>query len=265
MKIEAIKTLWPSIKDRYFCLQMNQRFYVNAGVTFLIYLVISQVLPPEKAKGLFGLFFLLWVIAISFDLLALYKKVHDSILIKAGLIVVASLCTNFALVISSQIVNEITGIDPSGFPHTVALLSILSIPVFIAAGLGISLLLLLTLSPVFIMLCAYPNDKIHEVLIPGYSANTEIPYPRITHTVQVVSFAIFCGYVLYFAEKTANGYITFISDTARSFLYQWEMYPKAPCNMPKGARVAFIDSETILVAEKNSSGITFNLQECKGS
>ncbi|NJA08277.1 hypothetical protein HC024_21490 [Methylococcaceae bacterium WWC4] len=193
----------------------------------------------------------------------LYEKLSRSALVKAGLLIVASFSTNFALSISSLLVNEITGINPSSFPHTVALISILCIPLFISLGLGISLVAIVLLSPLFIALLAFPDDKTNKILFPYYSTNQNIPYFRTTRTVQIISFFIFCGYVVYFAKDTANGYVSFLSDTARDYIYQWEMYPKSPCETASGTRVAFLGDSKLLVAEKNGKDISFTVQTCK--
>ena len=263
MTRDAIRKVLSKVHNGYFRLQVIQRLYVNAGVIFMAFLVSSMVMSPQNSKGVLIIFLLFWVAAIGFDLITLYKKIYESTLGKGVLLILVSLCTNFALVLSSQLVNDIVGVDPSKFLHTTALLSILSIPIFIVAGLGIAYVALLIATPFFIMLHTLPDEKAKEVLIPGYSSNRAIPYPKITRTVQLVSFAIFCGFALSLSQKVERSYETFLTDTARTFLYQWEMYPKAPCSLPNGARIAFLSDEKLLVAEKNSQGVVFKVQECK--
>ena len=123
-----------TVGKTYFRLYVNQRLYVNSFVLLAAYFAVSPLLGAEKAKGLLFLFLACWVIAIAYDLIALYKKTYETVLGKALLVLLFSLCANMAIVLSSQVVNDIAGVDPSKFPHTIALLSILTIPFFIAAG-----------------------------------------------------------------------------------------------------------------------------------
>jgi hypothetical protein len=62
-----------------------------------------------------------------------------------------------------------------------------------------------------------------------------------------------------------QNYNQFLSTTASSFVYQWEMYPKAQCNVNPENKVAFVSDNSILVGMKGSSGVSFKLQDCKKS
>lgn len=116
------------IRDEYFRLQVNQRLYINATAMLMIFLISSAVLGPQGTKAALIVFLAFWIAAICYDLVALYNNVYESVLGKGFLVILFSLCTNFAIALSSQLVNDISGVDPSKFPHTIALLSILSIP-----------------------------------------------------------------------------------------------------------------------------------------
>ncbi len=251
------------IREGYFRLRVNQRLYVNAIVTLAAFLLSYAISGSSFSQSFFTLFIAFWCAAICHDLLALYKKVYETTLGKAFLVVLFSLCTNIAIVLSAQLVNDIVGIDPGKFPHTVALLSILFIPLFVAAGFGILYFILLFAIPLLLMLQMTGDDRAKEVFFPGYSASPTIPYQKITRTIQVVSFAVFCGVVYSLSQKVMHSYETFLSDTARSFLYQLEMYPKAPCNIEPGSRVAFISDEKVLVGVKGPNEITFKIRDCK--
>src|SRR6266508_4567233 len=122
MSRAAIRITLIKIPDRYFRLQVNQRLYINTIAILITFLVISVVTGFKGAKGVFFIFIAFWIVAIFYDLITLYKKVYESVLGKGFLVILFSLCTNFAIVLSSQLVNDITGVDPSKFPHTIALL-----------------------------------------------------------------------------------------------------------------------------------------------
>lgn len=263
MSRTAVRNALAKIHSGYFRLQINQRLYINATVMLIVFIISSAFLAPQDAKGVLIVFLVFWIAAIGFDLIVLYKKACESVLGKGFLVVLFSLCTNLAIVLSSQLVNDISGVDPSRFPHTIALLSILSIPFFIAAGFSVLYFGLLLVTPLMLMFHMLPDGKAREVLIPGYCASPSIPYQKTTRAIQFISLAVFCGFVFTLSKSVSRSYETFLTDTARSFLYQMEMYPKAPCNIVPGTRAAFLSDEKILLGEKSSVGIVFKVRECK--
>jgi len=224
---------------------------------------VKPLLGSETAKGLLFLFLALWTIAISYDFLALYKKVYETILGKAVLLILFSFCANIAIALSSQIVNGVVGVDPSKFPHAIAFLSILTIPFFIVAGFGILSIVLVMAIPFFMIVHTLPDEKSKEVFFPGLISKETIPYPKTTRFVQLTSFVVFFGAVYSWSTMSTKIYETFLTDTAQSFIYQFEMYPKAPCSIDSTNRIAFLGDEMILVASKNNAVVTFKLQECK--
>lgn len=263
MSHAVIQNTFTKIRDSHARLQVNQRLYINAIAMLIVFLVTSTVLGVPNAKGVFYVFLAFWLAAISYDLIALFKKAYESLLGKSFLIILFSLCTNFAIVLSSQLVNDIAGVDPSKFPHTIALLSILSIPFFIAAGLGVLFFALLLAAPLLLTFHLLPDDKTKEVLIPGYSASPSIPYQTTTRAIQFISLLFFCGLIFILPQKITKNYETFLKNTARSFLYEMEMYPKAPCDIEPGTKAAFLSDEKILLGEKSLGEIAFSVRECK--
>lgn len=258
-----IYNTFTTVRDGYFELQLNQRFYVNAVVMLIVFLVSSAISWSPFAKGSLFLFFVFWIIAIYNDLIPLYKRVYESVLGKIFLAILFSLGTNLAIAGSSQLVNGITGIDPSKFPHTIALLSILNIPIFISIGSGIIYFILLLVTPLLLMFHMLPDESMKEVLIPGFSASSSIPYRKLTRAIQLISLVTFCGLAFTFSQKAMQSYDAFLTDTGRSFLFKMEMYPKAQCDIETDSRVAFLSDEKVLIGEKNSSGIVFKVRACK--
>ena len=257
------RNLIAEVGEAYFRLHVNQRLYVNSFVLLVAYFAASPLLGAENTKGFQFLFLAFWVIAIAYDLIALYKKTYETVLGKALLVLLFSLCANMAIVLSSQVVNHIAGVDPSKFPHTITLLSILTIPFFIAAGFGILSIVLFIAIPFFMMIHTLPDKKAKAVFFPGLTSAETIPYPRTTRIIQLLSFAVFCGLVYSSSQKSAKSYETFLTETAQSFLFQFEMYAKSPCTVSNGSRIAFLGDGKILVGSKSNAVVTFQVQECK--
>jgi len=261
MSRTAVRNALSKVRDGYFRLQVNQRLYINSMVMLIVFLISSAILRPQDAWGVLIIFVAYWIAAICYDLNTLYKMIYESLFGKGLLLILLSLCTNIAIVLSSQLVNDISGVDPSKFPHTIALLSILAIPSFIIAGFGILYFGLVVATPLLLVFHML-DDKAKEVLIPGYS-NPAIPYQKTTGAIQFISLAIFCGVVFFQSQRVTPSYETFLTDTARWFLFHLEMYPKAPCAINPGSRAAFLSDEKILLGQKSAAGIVFMVRECK--
>lgn len=71
------------------------------------------------------------------DFVSIYNKIYSSLLGKAFLLLCFSLCTNFSVAISGLVINDITGVAPTNFPHTMVLLSIAIIPFLTILVMGL--------------------------------------------------------------------------------------------------------------------------------
>jgi len=257
------KELGTAIRKIYSQLDVSQRLYVHVFVLLVAY-VVSAMLPWQDLKtALLFLGFGFWILAICNDLLALYKTLYESVLGKALLLIVFSMCANFTIALSGQGVNNIVGVDPSKFPHTIALLSVLAIPVLIFAALSILGVFILVAIPFFMMVHTIPDEKAKTIFFAGLLPKETILYPRTTRLIQLISFAVFCWVAIDTSKKNMDHYEAFLTDTAKSFLYEFEMYSKAPCELSKGSRVAYLGEGYVLVGSKVGSVITFSVKECK--
>ena len=100
MSCTTIRNALTIIREGYFRLQGNQRLYVNAIAMLAVFLVSTVVMGFQGAKGVFYLFLVFWVAAICSDLIGLFNKIYESNLGKGFLVVLFSLCTNLAIVLS---------------------------------------------------------------------------------------------------------------------------------------------------------------------
>lgn len=259
----SIAEIVKNIHTTYLSLNINQRLYINALVTFLFFLLSLGVLDKNNAKGFFYLFCIFWFFAIVNDFLAAYKRIYETVIGKGFLILSLAICTNLSIALSSQLINDIVGIDPSKLPHTIAFLSILLIPIFITLAIGVLYFMLIVISPLLFMFQFSLDDKAKEVLVPGYSATPKIAYQKQTRVVQVISFIVFCGFIFSASQKALPTYEKFLTKTASSFIFNMEMYSKAPCVIEKETKVAFIADGIVLIGSKTPAGFLFKTQECK--
>ena len=195
-------------------------------------------------------------------MLNIYKKTYKSLVGKVILLLLLTIFTNVAISLSAQVVNEVTGVNPSSFPHTQTILAILMIPLLAVGVGGILLFGALILSPLILMF-HITDDEFKKFIIPGYSKDNILNFQKTTRIIQFVSSIAFVGFIIGLSQKASGSYSAFVSDTARLYIYNMEMYSKAPCAIEGGGKFVFIGEEKILLGIKNSSGIDFKLEECK--
>lgn len=247
--------------ERYDGLLPYQKAYANVALFFAIYWLLKP-LDWELNKGFFALAVFSWVMAVASDLLAFYKKFAESTLGKLLLVVAIGFGTNASIAMAAQVVNDLVGIDPSRFPHTIAFVSVYMALMLIL--LAMSLLFVMGMGLVFLYLILnWTNDeKAISVLIPWYRPAEQIPYKRLTATFQVISFLVLCGFAFSSVKNDQVRYMNFVTSNAEWFLYSIEMYKKAPCTLNADQRVAFLGDGQVLIASKAAEGITFAMQAC---
>lgn len=246
-------------------LRTNQHLHVNALVTLIFFLLASLVADPRTVRAFAWFFLFFWAWAVGYDLIGLYKKIAEKPLGKVFFLLLLSLATNFAIMLGSHVVNDVVGIDPTKFPHAIALLSILSIPVFVAAGLTLIYAVLLILAPLLLGFHMLP-DEVKRVVIPGYAPPESYPFRKTTFLIQFFSIAIFASFALNMIGRFAKNYDDAMTHVASEFIFRFEMYPRAQCAIPKGSHAAFVADEKVLTAARAASGnsISFDQpRDCK--
>lgn len=261
-KSEVFRNATTAVQASYSSLVVNQKLYLNALLFLLLYSLFPKVINPEINKALLSIFLVFWVSAISYDLLTMYKKAYQTFVGKAILLLILTIFTNVAISLSAQVVNDVTGVNPSNFPHTQTILAVLMIP-FLAVGVGMILYFaILVLSPLILMF-HISDDAFKRFFIPNYSIISKLNYLKTTRLIQGVSMLAFWGFIYGFSQNNAVNYSTFVNQSAHFFIYNMEMYSRAPCVIEPGAKIAFISDEKILVGVNSGAETVFRLEVCK--
>lgn len=246
---------------QYIGLLPNQRCYLNAAIFFCFYPVFTS-LGWELADGLLSLAWLFGGIAVAIDLTNAYGRFAESTFGKIVTVAVVGIGGNFAIAAAAQMVNEITGVDPGKFVHTIAFSSIFTAAILVAFLMSIVFFVGLGLGIIYLTVQWTEDDVFRSIFLPWAKAPERIPFRRITLTVQVISIISLCWYAYSWLKDGQPGYTAFVEDKARWFLYTFEMYEKAQCSLEKGQRVAFLDGGLVLVATEAGESISFQIQEC---
>jgi hypothetical protein len=258
---QYIKFLRARLGAWFSTLQPNQKSYLNAAVFGLLSLPAS-LLSQDFSLVLKGVAVVCWGMAMIADVQALCKTVVESLVGKLFLLAAIALGTNFGIAHAAQIVNELVGIDPSRFVHTIGYASFLLVLPMVALAMVFTFFLGLLLIPLFVLFHLVSDEKSKSFLFPWYRPKPEMRHRTLTVCAQGLSILTLCWFA-YSWTKTDSGYDKFIRRSAEWFLYSFEMYERAPCALEAGQRVAFLDANQVLIATKVTDQVSFKVGECK--
>lgn len=166
------------------------------------------------------------------------------------------------LSIAGVVVNDITTVSPSNFPHAVILISIGVIPMIIAIVMLLMYFAILVTSSLWASFVLLYDHGFKKLVFPGYDMGEKIFLHKTTRLVQILSISLYCVFIYSFFQNTLNEYSDFLYKNSRSFIYTFEMYTKSPCkDIPEG-KVAFIGDDKILHANRKGEMMTFKIYTC---
>ncbi|MBS2130934.1 hypothetical protein KEX41_22280 [Burkholderia thailandensis] len=252
-----------SLQAHYGKLDTAQKLYLNCALALLLYGVTYPLHHAWNFVGLAMLALAFWFAGMVYDALTLYKRIYATHIGKGLLLLAFTGLTNFAIALANQRINAVAGLDPSKFPHTEIFVAILSIP-FIAL---LILMVLYTASvlflPIYGIFFVVMDAKAKAFFSARLVKQGDGEYPVITGIFRFVSFFIFAGVVTFFAKRMLGDYDRFMTSTTEESVYLLEMYEKSPCDVPQGARVAFLDDDNIVYALRVGAELKFFPQPCK--
>ncbi|WP_152225999.1 hypothetical protein [Pseudomonas sp. SCB32] len=262
-KIGQLKRACSRLWSWYKALNANQRSYLNGAIC----LTISLLLRPFTVDGSGAFQFFaagFWVAAMVADLVAIYRAVFGTIVGKLLLLAGVTVATTVAFAFAAQTVNQFVGINPGQFTHTITFTAVLIAVPLVAIGFYLTLLFGAAFLALYVMFYLLPDDDARLLLFPWYKGGEQPKYKAATAFVQVASFLVVSTIAFQWSQDYSKTYSDFIQEKGKWFLYTFETFERAPCQLEKGQKVAFVDGGDVLVVTKAGDDFTFTVRECKG-
>lgn len=248
--------------ERYLSLRPNQRCYVNAIALFALYPLIRPW-AEEASQGVWTLACFFWIAAASIDVATSYHRLADTTLGKLLVLAVVGIGANTAIALAAKVVNDVIGLDPGKYVHTIAYVSLFMVPLLASVVAGAILVLAIGLGFFYFLFQITGDRNAMAVVFPWVPESEDRPFGRITLIIQVVSFFALYMYATTWFKEIQPSYESFVKDQARWFLYNVEMFERAPCQLSSDQRVSFLDANQVLVAYKEGEAISFKVQGCE--
>ena len=154
------------------------------------------------------------------------------------------------------------GVDPARFTHTIAFSAALVAIPLVAIGFYFTVLLGMGFLFLYLMFVTLPSEEAKLLIFPWYKTGVMPRYRGLTAIAQVGSVFVLSIVAFQWYQNNQKAHWDFVQDWSRSFLYNFEMFEKAPCVLEKGQRVAFLDGDRVLIGSKAGEAITFKVGQC---
>lgn len=251
------------LKYLYSRLNVSQKLHLNYIFLFAYALLLSFVLGYGQVfRPAFLFAILFWCIALVYDAIVLYKVIYESIIGKAFLTIMLVVGTNFSVSIAGTILNNVSGVEPSIFPHALIVISILTIP-FITTLISLFLyyIIYLIILP-FIILFFLLDNKLSNFLFPFINFRDDVYLKKTTVLLRTFSFGVFFVFIYTASQNAMSWYEHNLSKVAENIIYTFEMYPKSPCYLDGDKKSLFINDDMIITAKELGGEIFFKIEEC---
>ncbi|MGX4991407.1 hypothetical protein [Enterobacter kobei] len=100
-------------------------------------------------------------LSVFHSLIGIYKKTYETILGKGILILGGTLCVNFSLCLSGVVINDITSVSPTNFPHSLIFIAAAMIPLILPLGMILLFAVILVSAPIWGWFFVY-DDKLKK-------------------------------------------------------------------------------------------------------
>lgn len=246
----------------YCTLNKSQKLYF-ISISCLLFQLIFRYLP-SPIDNLFltiSIVFISW--AVIFDTLQIYKALWETIIGKGILLLSYTLIVNISLSIGAQYVNEVVGIEPYLYKHTIIFSAILSTPLLSALILGILSFFIITLGMFYLFFKINIQKANENGFLDDILPVKKERYFILTTIIRIISIASISYACFSFFSGYNDKYNEFILKQTKLFLYNFESFDKSRCSLKKGVRYLPVsDKEIVTIVKLDGDNIKFKLTPC---
>jgi succinate dehydrogenase/fumarate reductase cytochrome b subunit len=243
MLAQAQQKIW----NIYQQLNRSQKLYLIGCVLALNTLFWNLTPFNDLFKTSLVLLSLFWAGGITSDFLYFYHKVWGTTLGKVALVTLYALLTNITYGFADQLVNLIIGYESSGLNRVTNFVAIMIIPIVFFLVTFIVFLLLILLCQFYVVYVIWTKEK----------GNTKENYSGWTCAARFLIYPFIFTLLFTFGDKYKDKYSNFISEKAKSYIYDFEAKKHSRCVTPDGTKVITISSDEIILVTKKDDKYSF--------
>ncbi len=243
---------------------LEQKLYIAGLLLFLNY-GLAWMVGYENSVIL--LFIACLVASSGFVVrsITFLEKLWDNSFGKALLSLVLALGTTLAVAVSTSLISDIVGSDPSKFALSITATGILITPFMVALGLYIwativAIVLTLFLGLFFIIDQVKQSDEFRYIF--GIKDKEKPAFLWATRVARFVAIGLIVGSAQ-FALNNERAYLEWTKVKVTSFVYYFEMYPKTHCDREAlSERFAYLNAKEVIVGDYRQGEFSFSTRPC---
>ncbi len=208
---------------------------------------------------------LLLTLGIAIDVLVVYNWLWSKRLGKALILIIYAVVLNLSIALSDQIVNDIVGNISSNLKYSISFISILLIPLFLAAAIAAAFIFIFTFGQIYLAVKILINDASKNEKLKNI-----VPTLSEVHPLKTSLFRFFVAIIIFPFYLTIAGHIfplyaKGVYQASAFFIYNLQAYGKHTCEVSQPSKVILVDGNDVVIVTPSDSGYSFKNTECKSS
>lgn len=227
-------------------------------------MAVSLLLPFETMRISFIGGVIFWgALGVINDFISLYKKIWDTLIGKASILIIYALLTNFSLALSSQVINSIIQVEPGKLIYSVSFLSILTIPLLIFSISSVFLGIFIIFWQFYFFAMLFLKDLRKEPALAPLFSEEKKEYVMLTLFVRGLYILIALSFLYGLFQSFGKSYDKFVTEKTKSFIYNFEAYSKSRCIIARDEKAIHLNDKEIVIVKKVDDSYSFTLKACK--
>lgn len=228
-------------------------FAVGGGAVLLSMVLVVIGAPDRAAVGLITAGTLVLAAGFLLECYTAALRWWETTLGKLGGALLATIVASFSMGLSSVIINEATGIDPSHLSYAVAFLAPLTAGYVVTAG---TVAVVAGFSVWFVL---YSLWGFLVTLFGGKAYAKRFDTDKVIIRMVGVLALVMTNAIA--ADLGGPPYRNMLSWTARGFTFSLEMYGRDPCARGD-ERVRRLSDDVVVVGRQTANGLVFERRQC---
>jgi hypothetical protein len=255
---------WLMDKNAVFCstASRSQKLYAF-GYSIALSVIVMRLVGFHGGVNLLYFVMLMLGLGVTSDLVMVYKRIWESSLGKAFLLVVYFLLSNVALGLSENAINIVTKVDFISVTYTKAILTVIMIPLFAWVVSVFLLTMSFVFLPIVFMFLLMGKDLAQNPCFSFVGKIFSSFLAKTTLAARFFAFLLLFVFVKTEGQEWARGYDSFLDKQLPFSLYLLEGRSFTNCTLGEKERGIKGEDGQYLIIKEGAQGYSFRTDVCK--
>ncbi len=251
-------------KNSVFCstASRSQKLYAF-GYSVVLFAIIMRLFGLNNELNILYFAVCMLGLGVTSDLVMVYKRIWETSLGKACLLIVYFLLSNIALGLAENAINIVTKVDFVSATYTKAILTVMMIPLF-AWGISVFLMTMsFVFIPIFFMVLLMCKELVQNPCF-SFLGNTFSSYlAKTTLAARFFAFLLLFVFLKSEGQEWARDFDGFLDKQLPFSLYLLDGRKFVDCKLDENERGIKGDEGRYLIIREEERGYSFKTNVCK--